>query len=165
MAAGDKNDKKKVQKKYFTIEEANNALPLVRAIVADIVAKYAAVSERKSRLDQIRESRSARERGSPDLYGEELAQVEEELDKEIARLQEFIDELENLGVELKDIRRGLVDFRGKMDGREVYLCWLLGEEEVGHWHELDAGFAGRHSLLAGSASDGSAGDGDDTDVD
>jgi hypothetical protein len=167
MAAGDKRKKeeKNEKKKYFTIEEANNALPLVRAIVADIVAKYAAVSERKSRLDQIRESRSSRERGSPDLYGEELTQVEEELDKEIARLQEFIEELENLGVELKDISRGLVDFRGRMDGREVYLCWLLGEEEVGHWHELDAGFAGRHSLLAGSASDGIGDDDDDTDVD
>ena len=163
MAARKKNNKKK--KKCFTIEEANKALPLVRAIVADIVSKYAAVSERKSRLEQIRESRSARERGSSDLYGEELAQVEEELDKEIAQLQEFIQELENLGVELKDISRGLVDFRARMDGREVYLCWLLGEEEVGHWHELDAGFSGRHSLLAKTASEASADDDDDTDLD
>lgn len=164
MAAEEKDNDEK--NKYFTIEEANNALPLVRAIVADIVAKYAEVSERKSRLDQIRESRSSRDRSSQDLYGEELTQVEEELDQEIARLQEFIDELENLGVELKDISRGLVDFRSIMDGREVYLCWLLGEEEVGHWHELEAGFAGRQSLLAGSASDGSAdSDDDDTDVD
>ena len=92
-------------------------------------------------------------------------QVEEELEKEVAQLQEFIQELENLGVELKDISRGLVDFLGLIDGRDVYLCWLLGEEEVGHWHELDAGFAGRHSLLAGSASDGIADDDDDTDVD
>lgn len=149
------------QKKYFTIEEANNALPLVRAIVSDIVAKYAAVSERKSRLDQIKESRSSRSRSASDMYGEELAQVEEELDKEISRLQEFIDELEKLGVELKDISRGLVDFRGKMDGRDVYLCWLLGEDEVTHWHELDAGFAGRQSLLAGSRSDGATDDDSD----
>jgi hypothetical protein len=162
MAAKQKNDKKK-KKKLFTIEEANKALPLVRAIVADIVSKYSAVSERKSRLDQIRESRSSRERGSSDLYGEELTQVEQELDKEIAELQEFIEELENLGVELKDISRGLVDFRGQMDGREVYLCWLLGEDEVGHWHELDAGFSGRQSLLAKTALDAEI-DEHDTDV-
>ena len=142
------------KKKYFTIDEANNALPLVRAIVTDIVAKYSEVSERKSRLDQIRESRSTREHGAHDLYGEELVHVEQELEKEIAKLQEFIDELENLGIELKDISRGLIDFRSLMDGREVYLCWLLGEDEIGHWHELDAGFGGRQSLLAGSASDG-----------
>jgi len=144
-------------KKFFTIEEANNALPLVRAIVTDIVSKYAEVSERKARLDQIRQSRQTTGRGPHDLYREELAQVEEELDREITRLQEFIEELEDLGVELKDISRGLIDFRSLMDGREVYLCWLLGEDEVGHWHELDAGFAGRQSLLAGSSSDGTPG--------
>ncbi len=148
-------------KKHFTIEEANNALPLVRAIVTDIVTKYAEVSERKARLDQIRKSRQSSGRGPHDLYREELVQVEQELDKEISRLQEFIEELEDLGVELKDISRGLIDFRSMMDGREVYLCWLLGEEEVGHWHELDAGFAGRHSLLAGSSSDGAPGAGAD----
>ncbi|MBS0263811.1 MAG: DUF2203 domain-containing protein [Planctomycetes bacterium] len=148
MAARKKSEKN--PKRYFTIEEANKALPLVRAIVSDIVAKYAAVSERKSRLDQIRESRSTHGRGRSDLYGEELAQVEEELDREIAQLQEYIDELETIGVELKDISRGLVDFLGKIDGRDVYLCWLLGEEEVSHWHELEAGFAGRQSLLANS---------------
>ena len=145
-------DGEKQKTKYFTIEEANRALPLVRAIVADIVAKYAEIAERKARLDQVRGSRSSRKRGSPDVYGEELAQVEEDLDREIGQLQAFIEELEKLGVELKDISRGLVDFRGLMDGREVYLCWLLGEDEVGHWHELDAGFSGRQSLLAKAGS-------------
>jgi hypothetical protein len=148
-------------KRYYTIEEANNALPLVRMIVTDIVTKYAEVSERKARLDQIRKSRQSSGRGPPDLYREELVHVEQELDKEITRLQEFIEELEALGVELKDISRGLIDFRSLMDGREVYLCWLLGEDEVGHWHELDAGFAGRRSLLAGSSSDGPPGAGAD----
>ncbi|HLJ10248.1 MAG TPA: DUF2203 domain-containing protein [Planctomycetaceae bacterium] len=145
------------KKRYFTIEEANSALPLVRAIVSDIVTKYGEVSERKARLDQIGKSRGSSERGLSELYREELQQVEEELDKEIARLQEFINELEGLGVELKDISRGLIDFRALMDGREVYLCWQLGEDEVTHWHEIDAGFAGRQSLLAGSAPEGSSG--------
>ena len=67
-------------KKYYTLEEANNAMPLVRAIVGDIVAKYGEVSERKARLDQIRATRPAKDRKARDLYGEELAQVEEELD-------------------------------------------------------------------------------------
>ena len=98
------------KKKYFTIEEANNALPLVRVIVADIVAKYREVSDRKTRLDQIRQSRKTSERAEGDLYREEMVQVEEELDKEVSRLQEFIEELEALGVELKDIGRGLIDF-------------------------------------------------------
>ena len=52
------------------------------------------------------------------------------------------------GIELKDYFTGLIDFPCRMDGREVYLCWRLGEPEVGHWHELDAGFAGRQKLLS-----------------
>jgi hypothetical protein len=139
-------------KELFTIEESNQALPLVRAIVADIVRKYGEIAERKERLSQIQRSRGAKGRSANDPYSEEVAQVEADLEKEIAVLQGYIGELEELGVELKDVSRGLVDFRSLMDGREVYLCWLLGEDEVTHWHELDAGFAGRQSLLAGSAS-------------
>jgi len=48
--------------------------------------------------------------------------------------------------ELTDIDQGLIDFRAEMDGREVYLCWKLGEERIDWWHELDAGFAGRQPL-------------------
>ena len=66
------------------------------------------------------------------------------------RLQEFVDELRDLGVEPKNGPDGLIDFPSMMDGRLVYLCWKLGEPEVQHWHELDAGFAGRHSLMADS---------------
>ncbi|HTI51375.1 MAG TPA: DUF2203 domain-containing protein [Planctomycetaceae bacterium] len=138
--------------KHFTIDEANHALPLVRAIVADIVRQYRDITERKERLAQIQKSRGPKGRAAGDLYSEEVAQVEEDLEKEVAVLQEYIEELEKLGVEIKDLSRGLVDFRSMLDGREVYLCWLLGEEEVTHWHELDAGFAGRQSLLATSAS-------------
>src|SRR5262245_44347060 len=139
-------------KKYFTIEEANQALPLVRAIVADIVRQYRAISERKELLDQVQKSRNSKGSRPNDPYTEEVAQVEEQLEKDVTALQEYIEELEKLGVELKDVGRGLVDFRSLMDGREVYLCWLLGEDEVAHWHELDAGFAGRQSLLAGTRS-------------
>jgi hypothetical protein len=142
-------------KKYFTIDEANHALPLVRAIVADIVRQYREISERKERLAQIQRSRGSKNRSpAGDLYSEEMVQVEEDLEKDIGVLQGFIEELEGLGVEIKDLGKGLVDFRALMEGREVYLCWLLGEDEVAHWHELDAGFAGRQSLMAGTASGG-----------
>jgi len=136
--------------RLYTVESANQALPLVRAIVADVVTTFREMSERKERLDRIHRSHRSRGRGE-DLYSEELLQVEADHEKEQLKLQGFIDELTALGIEIKDLSRGLVDFRSLMDGREVYLCWLLGEEEVGHWHELDGGFAGRHSLLAGSA--------------
>ncbi len=91
----------------------------------------------------------AKERKKPtkDLYAEELAQSQAELDAEEQKLMSYIDELKRLGVEFKG-PDGLVDFYSIMDGREVFLCWRLGEPDVSHWHELDAGFAGRQPLTA-----------------
>ena len=58
-----------------------------------------------------------------------------------------------LGVEPKGAAEGLVDFPMMMDGRLVYLCWRVGEPEILYWHELEAGFAGRQPLTAGSVAE------------
>ncbi len=131
------------QNKYFSIEEANRSLPLVKAIVEDIVRQSRLVDTLQQRIARVtRDSR----RPSDDLYSEELAQTQNELDVEGERLQSYVDELKGLGVELKSDEIGLCDFRSLMNGREVYLCWRLGEPAVLYWHELDAGFSGRQRL-------------------
>lgn len=135
------------KKKSFTVEEANQTLPYVRAIVSDIVTHFREVHERKERLLQIRPSSGPAPRDADNVYSEEVAQIEEELEKDVAKLQDYVNELQQLGVELKDFMRGLVDFPAVIEGRDVYLCWQLGEPEVGFWHELDSGFQGRHSLM------------------
>ena len=56
------------------------------------------------------------------------------------------DQLEELDVVVRDLERGLIDFPAVLDGEEVYLCWIDGEPEVGFWHGLDAGYAGREPL-------------------
>jgi hypothetical protein len=56
------------------------------------------------------------------------------------------EQLERLDIVVRDLERGLVDFPALIDGREVYLCWLLDEPSVGHWHGVEAGFAGRRPL-------------------
>lgn len=136
--------------KYFTVEEANRMLPLVSRIVSDIVDLFVSVHERRERLRRIRQAPGARSRDEDSLHSEELRQIEDEIDKDIQRVEGFVDELRELNVELKDPVTGLIDFRALMDGREVYLCWKLGEDEVAHWHEINAGFAGRQPLLASS---------------
>ena len=142
-------------KKYFTVEEANHTLPLVRAIVTDIVRQFRDVHERRERILEIRRQPRTTRRSEDNDYSAEVDQIEEELEKDVARLQEYVDEVQSLGVELKDFVRGLVDFPARMDGREVCLCWQLGEPDVAFWHEVDAGFQGRQSLLAGTRSGGS----------
>jgi hypothetical protein len=130
------------KRKYFTVEEANKALPLVKMIVGDIVSQYRIVEDLQQRLSMV-----AKERRKPskDVYAEELAQSQAELDTEEKKLVTYIDELKRLGVEFKG-PDGLCDFYSMMDGREVFLCWRLGESEVSYWHDLDSGFAGRQPL-------------------
>ncbi len=139
------------KRKLFTVEQANAALPLVRAITADLAQLSRDVIERRERLSTLL---AGRERGPRDLYGEELAHVEAELEKDSERLQEYVEELRELGVDPKNGPEGLVDFPSMLDGKPVYLCWKLGEPEVLFWHDLDAGFRGRQPLTAGSSLGG-----------
>lgn len=134
-------------KKLFTVDEANAMLPLVRAIAKDVSELYHDLIERQRRLDLLTGRRDI-EVGDP--YSDELVEMERELEADQRRLREYVEELQHLGVELKGPADGLLDFPSEMDGRIVYLCWKLGEPEVAHWHELDTGFAGRHSLAVGA---------------
>ncbi len=131
--------------KFFTVEQANAALPLVRAITADMVGLSREIIERRERLASLKGNRP---RQASDPYQQELLQIEDELSKDTDRLREYIDELRALGVEPKNGPEGLVDFPAFFEGRPAYLCWKLGEPEVLFWHDLEAGFAGRQPLTA-----------------
>jgi hypothetical protein len=131
------------KKKFFSVEDANRTLPLVRAIVTDIVEQFVVVNDLRQRLSSL--STRNRRRRTDDPYAEEVAQHEAELEAEEAKLSAFMEELNKLGVELKG-HDGLCDFPSLRDGREVCLCWRLGEPEVLYWHEVHAGFSGRQPL-------------------
>jgi hypothetical protein len=129
-------------KKYFTAAQANAMLPLVRAVVQDITDLAAALRERHER------TRPGSQRPADDAYQEELDSLQQEMERDQDRMRELIEELTDLGIELKDPFTGLIDYPCWMGDREVYLCWRLGEPTVAHWHELHAGFAGRQPLVA-----------------
>jgi hypothetical protein len=120
-------------KKYFTLEEARRALPLVKRIAADIQATQAL------RL-KIHAELSA---GLPELSLAAQELLQGDFDRATERLESLIEELARIGVELKDPSRALLDFPAMFDGREVLLCWKADEENITHWHELECGFAGR----------------------
>ncbi len=145
-------------RKLFTVEQANAALPLVRAIAKDVAELSQSISERRERLSSLQGPRGGPGKSRSDMYSAELAQVETEIEADIQQLKQYVGELQQLGVELKSALDGLVDFPAEMEGRPVYLCWKLGEPEVMHWHAVDAGFAGRQSLGASIAMDDTAGD-------
>jgi hypothetical protein len=133
-------------KRFFTLAEANQRLPLVRAIVSDIVELFRDVNERRQRLVELVGRNQLGSKRAPSPYTEELEQMQADIQADVERLNGFAAELAELGIELKDPGVGLIDFPTLVDGREAYLCWKLGEPEVGFWHELTAGVQGRQSV-------------------
>jgi hypothetical protein len=124
--------------KYFTVDDANRTLPLVRRIVGDVVTTHRELLERIDEyraLDPESEAPKARRR-----------EIEQEMQDLTDRVNGFIAELEEIGVLFKGFEEGLVDFYGMLDGSPVFLCWKLGEESIEWWHELDSGYSGRQRL-------------------
>ena len=117
-------------RRRFTLEQANKALPLVTRIVRDIVNTHERATQLQAKLEESTGRESA---------------LQAQLDSALEQLQDYVDELGSIGVELKDYESGLIDFPGRHQGRDIYLCWKLGEEKITHWHELHSGYAGRQS--------------------
>lgn len=130
--------------RLFTYEEASALLPELRGLLADLQAATAALQDLQHDLDEGQGMR-ARLNGhaGPDPHLDELTRKAEEAQQ---RVIQAVHGIEARGCELKDPRRGMVDFRTVRDGRVVYFCWLLEEPEIMFWHELEGGFAGRHRL-------------------
>jgi hypothetical protein len=120
-------------KKRFSLEQANRAIPYVSRIVSDVVKAHAAATSLQAKLETIRSGKPG------DTSEREVAGV-------LERLQSLVEELHRVGCELKDYQTGLVDFIGRHQGRDVYLCWKLGEARIAYWHEIKSGFAGRQPV-------------------
>lgn len=119
-------------KRRFTVAQANLTLPLVRRIVGDIVKTHGLIL----RLQAETEKSS----------GHDSLGAQGRLDESVGRLEDFVDELSEVGCELKDYQVGLIDFVGRHDSRDIHLCWKLGEPEIGYWHEINAGYSARQPV-------------------
>jgi hypothetical protein len=128
--------------RLFTLAEANALLPKLRELLPQM-------QQTKGALDALREELAGMVRtasGNGGLAGASVALKQEEAQKLVDGLNALLEEVQGLGCEVKGVDEGLIDFRSERDGRLVYLCWKLGEERIGYWHELEAGFAGRQPL-------------------
>ena len=131
--------------RYFTISEANEALP-------DIAQKFREVAERRVAIKGIERrlqealapggGHSDSDGGSVQTYME----LKQELNAAVTKLYRSIEVLEAAGVSLKGIDEGLVDFPSKRFDEDVWLCWKAGEPEIKFWHDTDSGFMGRKPI-------------------
>ena len=122
--------------KLFTLEEANTMLPELRRLFAGIKAERAVLQ--RFAPEAKRAHQHANEGGGTEV-GQRYAHA-------LYTVMDRMQTIHSLGVEIKDIERGLCDFPALREGRVVYLCWVLGEDCIEWWHDLESGFAGRQPL-------------------
>jgi len=126
----------------YSAARANAALPLVRRIVADLVGHYRHWEEAVRQVDLASHDNV--------VENAEALRWQRETQRLAGEIDGCVRELAELGVEVRGLDVGLVDFPGTLDGRDVFFCWMLGESAVTHWHELDTGFSSRQPLPLGS---------------
>jgi hypothetical protein len=119
----------------FTVEHANRMLPLVRRIVEDVVVAHGAWQQAVGQFEVASNTNSA-----------DAVHFQQETERLAREIDGYLHELKELGLEFKGFEHGIIDFPSEFAGRPVYLCWKLGEGSVCHWHDVDAGFAGRKQL-------------------
>ena len=122
--------------RYFTLSEANETLNLIRPLVDEIQAI------RQKVLSSQPDIWSALEKSVGNGGNRSLSLLIEDFEQ----LDALVHSILELGVLIKDINTGLLDFPALREGREVYLCWQLGEGEIAFWHEVDSGYAGRQPI-------------------
>lgn len=133
--------------RFFDIDEADAALEEIGPLCATL-------ADQRLELIRLRDRTLAAQRPATGAMPGAPAPLDEEEARRIKlRMQGVIDQMaaavariDALGITLRDIERGLIDFPALVNGRQVWLCWQLGEDRVGHWHELETGFGSRRPI-------------------
>ena len=129
--------------RVFTPDEANAALSELRPLVEAMVEGKRALDDAQERRDDIAQRIAGNGGGIPPA---ELGALEAAVEEAAKTLAGTIGEIQAMGVLVKDLDTGLVDFPGQRAGQDILLCWQLGEDEVAFWHGLEDGYAGRRPL-------------------
>jgi hypothetical protein len=121
------------ERKFYSIEEANELLPFLAPTLVELREKY----EEAARIRREVARAASSNGGSPDR---------DEWSRTLARVSELLERIQDWQIDLRDITTGLVDFPTVIDGEDAFLCWRLGEPEVAWWHSPEDGFIGRRPL-------------------
>ena len=125
-----------IEDRIFTLAEALGLLPQLRSVVEDASVVWRRMKELNPEIQKVRD-KIPLDGFSP--HGVEYVEA-------VSKLLFLLHQIKDMGVVLKDIEKGLCDFPYVKHGKIVYLCWHLGEDSIGYWHEVETGFAGREPL-------------------
>jgi hypothetical protein len=130
--------------KTFTLSEAQTLLPVLEALLRKAQEAGARASELEMEMQEL--SQRIFMSGGMHVDVAQAAKRRANREKALQEARDTLTEMEEIGVQVKDLEKGLLDFPAVMDGRDVLLCWKLGEKEIGYWHTLEDGFTGRKPL-------------------
>jgi hypothetical protein len=125
-----------MEERIFTLEEARYLLPRLRSVMEDAGQEWRRMKLLNPEIQKLRDKASM-DAFSP--YGVPYVHS-------LSHLVYLLQQIKDMGVVVKDVDQGLCDFPYMRHGKVVYLCWRLGEESIGYWHEIETGFAGREPL-------------------
>ena len=133
--------------RFFDIDEANTALEEVGPLCATLADQRLELIRLRDRtLAAQRPATGSMPDAEPPLDEAEARRIKLRMQGVIDQMAAAVARIDALGITLRDIERGLIDFPALVGGRQVWLCWQLGEQRVGFWHELEAGFGARRPL-------------------
>ena len=132
--------------KTFTLSEAQTLLPLLEALLVKTQAAGRKAAELEAEMQQL--SQRIFLSGGLHVDVATTARRRAEREKALKEAQDTLAEIDEIGVQVKDLNQGLLDFPCLLDGETVLLCWKQGEKEIGFWHTTEAGFAGRQRVDA-----------------
>jgi hypothetical protein len=120
-------------KRYFTLEQANAAVEVIRPVMREMLEIRQRIIDLQPEVWPVIEK----------AVGNGGSQAVSQATREFERINSLAHEIQAVGGVIKDLNNGLVDFPALRDGREVYLCWKYGEQKIEYWHEIDSGFSSR----------------------
>jgi hypothetical protein len=130
--------------KTFTLDEAQSMLPLVESLLNRALESKQAAEQIDDELSTL--ARRISSAGGMYIDVQKVGARRSELEKSIQRVRETLSEIDEIGVQIKDLDIGLLDFPCAIDGEVVLLCWKSGETAIEHWHTIESGFKGRQPI-------------------
>ena len=130
--------------KTFTLEEAQSLLPVLESLLKRAIDGKEAAEQVESGLSEL--SRRIYLSGGMRVDVGAVSKLRAEMDGHLQRVRESIAEIDSIGVQVKDLEAGLLDFPCRIDDEVVLLCWRMGEPAIEHWHTIESGFKNRQPL-------------------
>jgi hypothetical protein len=130
--------------KTFTLDEAQSLLPVLEALLKRALESKQAAERSDAGLTEL--SQRIYLTGGMKVDVAKAARQRAEMEGHLRRVRESVAEIDAIGVQVKDLETGLLDFPCRLDDEVVLLCWRMGEPTIGHWHTIEAGVKGRQPL-------------------